>query len=105
MGIGPARPGRPGRQTERVGQHPKRAVPQRNWQARLSLLLVLMLLGGALGNVAPAALAQSDPCPEPNEAQAAACDLQSDAPVQGVIDSPEDIDGYRVVLTVGDRSD
>ncbi|MFO0702256.1 MAG: hypothetical protein U0236_23900, partial [Nitrospira sp.] len=41
-------------------------------------------------------LAQADPCPEPNDTPANACDLTPGAPVRGILDRLEDVDAYRV---------
>ena len=63
------------------------------------LVSLAILLGLAASGVTPAS-AGADVCPEPNGDLASACFLGPGGPASGFIDSPDDVDGYRIDLPV-----
>jgi hypothetical protein len=63
-----------------------------------SLAVLFSLVSGLLGTGAPAAIAGADVCPEPNDQLATACFLGPDGQAPGFIDTPDDVDGYRIEL-------
>lgn len=65
----------------------------------VSLVLLFALVAALVGPSVRPALAGTDVCPEPNSDFAAACFLGAGGPAPGFIDTPEDVDSYRIELT------
>jgi hypothetical protein len=65
----------------------------------VSLVLLFALVVGIAGPSVRPALAGADVCPEPNSDFVAACFLGPGGAAPGFIDTPDDVDSYRIELT------
>src|SRR6266511_5451613 len=67
----------------------------------MARVLILVLIVGSTAMPKSSALAQDDPCPEPNGAAENACHLDPDVQVQGFITGLEDVDLYALDVAQG----
>jgi hypothetical protein len=67
-------------------------------QRAFALLTLISLLCASVGVSASPVLAGADVCPEPNQDIASACFLGPDGPAPGFLDTPDDVDRYRIEL-------
>jgi hypothetical protein len=68
---------------------------RRGWEAAL---IGAVLAIGVLCAPSSRTFALADPCPEPNDTPATACELNPDGPIQGFIDRSGDLDAYRILI-------